>query len=220
MFWDKQNSTIKYLTKVDQVKVKAVQGLSMILFQQMAHLHNIFAKMKFPVAQLLQKCQRATWRSPTESDPSWASATGCSWNSGGPCAIAKIEVTWMLKCFYREKRENRWEEMEHRVWCVVLWQSKKRPLLVLWSRRLGRNGVQTHPWQLLGVSAGTGQWWDICRLSHIVARRGGYEHFNVGRSENVQKKLSCQKSMQLEMIHESLFERLSTFIHTSDICSR
>ena len=81
---------VKHLTKVDQMKVKTIQGLTMILFQQVANLHTTV--IRHISVSLLQKTekfamrQEVTWRSPTESDPSWASATGCNCNSSGPCA--------------------------------------------------------------------------------------------------------------------------------------
>ena len=65
---------VKNLTKVDQMKVKTIQGFAMILFQQMANLHTTVIE-HISVSLLLKTekfalRQEVTWRSPTESDPS------------------------------------------------------------------------------------------------------------------------------------------------------
>ena len=177
---------VKNLTKVDQMKVKTIQGFAMILFQQMANLHTTVIE-HISVSLLLKTekfalRQEVTWRSPTESDPSWASATGCNWNSCGPCAQHNLGIVESKIQIYREQWENRWEEMEDRVWRVMLRRGKKS-LLGCWCRQFGHILVQTRLWQLLVV--GAGQWWDIFWLCHNVVMQSGHEHCNESPSGNM-----------------------------------
>ena len=111
---------------------------------------------------------------------------------------------------YREQWENRWQEMENRVWCVMLRHGEEplqvwrlchillqalvmlrrgeKPLLVWWSRRLCHVLVQARLQQLLVV--GAGELWDIFWLCHIVLMQSGHRHFNESQSGNVRSIMS------------------------------
>ena len=83
----------KNLTKVDQVEMKAVQGLDVILFQQVAHLHrNTISTYQYRLqitAQSLFKLPGAVRQKETQAGPVLLTAVGTHVNP----VVSKIRIT-------------------------------------------------------------------------------------------------------------------------------
>ena len=136
---------IYYLAHVDQLQVKTVQGVSVIFLQQMANLVKVKASLllrchtsKIPGGD--QRRASSVEQEPLvgvedPSDPVGVTNHGVEKINGESMkriVVRKLFGEWgesrpeeycnRQYIIYREQRQDRGQELQHRVWGVMLWR--------------------------------------------------------------------------------------------------